>query len=386
LRLRNRIRTDLITVTNRESFTTPAGDGGPLSSGSFFHDYEVFEDVVETRFGLMKKAFHRRIHVGTLQLPTAVYYPWLNKTWSFRSLSTPLTPWIYRPNQVMDAMMPGFEPFSGDLGEFGDEAFMAFFNQVPQEVSIVNFLWELREVKGLVPKLTRNLLKLVASTNLAFEFGIKPMIKDLQALANIVSSVEKRLQWLRSTRGRRVRIGFSKNVDLQTSPSIFRESQYAHGGSSSYLAFRPTGHRADIRAGGYLVHRLEGLDDAWSSAKVLASALGFNNPVGIVWEAIPYSFLIDWFTRVGSLIAKLAVQPFEGSWDVSDVTWSITRRCDFECWQEFEVSPFYLRGSGYCESYYREPGLPVTSALLSSGSLTTRQQGLALSLIAQRLR
>lgn len=36
----------------------------------------------------------------------------------------------------------------------------------------------------------------------------------------------------------------------------------------------------------------------------LANQMGFVNPLSVAWEAVPYSFVVDWFTNVGQVIAS----------------------------------------------------------------------------------
>lgn len=39
-------------------------------------------------------------------------------------------------------------------------------------------------------------------------------------------------------------------------------------------------------------------------------SLGLEDPLSVVWEVIPYSFVIDWFLPIGSYLENLAVLPF----------------------------------------------------------------------------
>lgn len=49
-------------------------------------------------------------------------------------------------------------------------------------------------------------------------------------------------------------------------------------------------------------------------------SLGLEDPVGIAWELIPYSFVVDWFIPIGTYLDNLNIIPkLEGTFIVTDV-------------------------------------------------------------------
>lgn len=292
--------------------------------------------------------------------------------------------WPFLAESNLLALVP--YPSQGTLDEFFDGCFSTFHEQIPLNVSLLNFLWELREVQDLIPKLSRSITRSAAGGFLWFKFGIKPFLSDLKKLINIRDTVLDRLAWLQQSRGRSVRLGYS---------SKFEPSKYV---------YHPNINRSDgnvvraeleyssclLRAGGFLTHHLEGLDDTFSELKAISAALGLNNPAAVVWEAIPYSFVLDWFGRFQELIAKLALQPFAGDFNVHDITWSIKFDARYVIKQYFKSSagnpaqPLTL-GTIELKRYERNTGIPVPSSLITTTSLNSTQQLLALALIRQRL-
>lgn len=382
-RRRDRTRMSRRSVEGRYAVYS-YGPTPPMNSGHADYSWDMMSDVSESwqyRFD-MKPVKHVSLRVGELQLSTPVWYPPLPGYWSIVTHSG-RPPWIFDGEAVATAMFPA--PLSSALGGWSDEAFQAMYDQIPTEVSLPNFLFELREAKALVPKLEKSMSKTVSGGYLNYQFGWKPMIGDIKKLYNIVQTTSKRLEWLRATHGKKVKIGFMKDVSTSfTSSPDHLESQYGHGTYPwAACAFRPVHQKAVFRAGAFVHHQLKGLDEASAMTKGLLAATGFNKPAGIVWEAIPFSFLVDWIGRVGTLLNRLTVQPFEGSWQLSSLTWSLKRYVQFEVWQKFEHPPEYRLGGGFCESYVREPGFPVTAALISGGNLDTRQQLLLLALLEQ---
>jgi hypothetical protein len=164
------------------------------------------------------------------------------------------------------------------------------------------------------------------------------------------------------------------------------------GNSGQYVV---TTQSCVYRAGGFLTHHLDGLDDAYASWKAHGAALGLNNPAAIVWEAIPYSFVLDWFGRFQELIGKLALQPFSGDYEVKNVTWSLKWDVDYDIFQKSTRSNTnwlmeipYTKKIGHVKvvRYERNLGIPVPASLITNTELTQSQQLLALALIRQRFR
>lgn len=284
----------------------------------------------------------------------------------------------YSPRAEADILhtLFGF-PTAAQKTALADEAFDALAPQIPQEVSLPNFLYELRELADLIPKIEASLLKQVAGGYLTYSFGYKPLIGDLQKLANLADTVAARLQYLRDTWGRETRISFEGSWET-TAPSEI----YYPGGES--YRYRRHSIRTIYRAGGYLFHQLEDLDGKIGLLRGMAGALGFNNPLGVLWEAIPFSFVVDWFTRIGNAISRTAVQPFVGPWELRRVTHSYLISGKWSLSVEYPsgyTPQSYVSDEGTFTLYHREVGLPVPAGIINTEGLTSNQQTLAAALI-----
>jgi hypothetical protein len=269
--------------------------------------------------------------------------------------------------------------------ELGVAALNEFSTQVPTEVSIANFLFELREIKSLVPKITRSLSKTAAGGVLNFEFGWKPLLSDLRKLYYLTDSVNKRLRFLRSSHGKPVRLGYQRLVEDTNPLETYIPQQYR-------FIYKRTSHRGVFHAHAVLLHELEGLDDAIRVLGAFSAALGLNNPLQIVWNALPYSFVVDWFANIGGLLDRLAIQPFQGRWDVQNVNFSVKETITFESDAHFyPTTGFNARircGGGTASLYVRQRGLPVDALDLFDllHSLSTKQQGLLWALLIAGLK
>lgn len=138
----------------------------------------------------------------------------------------------------------------------------------------------------------RDLAGSLANTWLEWHFGWKPMIQDIANATRVITNADANAKHLRDLRIR-VRSGHSQGgFDFTT------------GYSGAYY---------------HITARHEGSVKGALSAKVnvsnpdvyLQNRLGLLNPAGIVWELIPFSFVVDWFANVDQILAA-NFNPFAG--------------------------------------------------------------------------
>lgn len=192
-------------------------------------------------------------------------------------------------------------------------------NPSREEVSIPNFLYEMkdlphmiRQMKNLGP-IIRNLrhrnhaaMSAVASQYLGYEFGWKPLISDISQLLQFQSQVDRRileLNRLYSGTGLKRRLNLfdgtetrSSNATVETSLGRFftvRKDIVTRKRSWGTIRWRPTavpkdiGHQALGKQARRLVHGIDhyGVDATQA------------------WNAIPFSWLADWFGNFGEWLA-----------------------------------------------------------------------------------
>lgn len=126
-----------------------------------------------------------------------------------------------------------------------------------------------------------------ASNNfLEYHFGWAPLVDDI---GNAVETLQRPLPQ------RKIRVSVRDNRLLDFPPKYPRPGTQNNTGSQNVI---------QMRAGARVIITNPDL--------YLANQLGFTNPAGILWEAIPFSFVVDWFLPVGSFLnamtATLGVQ------------------------------------------------------------------------------
>jgi hypothetical protein len=248
------------------------------------------------------------------------------------------------------------------------EAFNSFNTQFPEEISIANFGMEFTEIGSLVPRIQSNLLKTGANGWLSYEFGIKPLVGDLETLLNLSASVKARLEYLRSRYKKPTKLGYHAKDFWKPSSSVVNV-QY-----TSYMrhVFTLKSYSTEYRAGGRLFHTLEYLDETLGRVIAYLGALGLNNPLKVIWNRIPYSFVVDWVVDISSLLSYVGtLQDVSGNWKLSRLHSSVKTSAKIEVQQvnlpsslATPMSPITL-GTVDVVTYQRWLGLPVTSEFLA---------------------
>lgn len=278
-------------------------------------------------------------------------------------------------------------PSPSTLSTWSAEAFNAFHDQVPESFSLANFLYELKDLKGMIPKIEKSMTRTASSNFLAYNFGVAPFVGDVKKMMALTTAIDKRLKHLVETAGKEVRLSFSRALDGSHVPDLIGKQAHPSSQPGATLNFRKMAYSGKFQVTGKLFQKLEILSDPLGGMKAFAAATGFNNPAAIVWEAIPYSFVADWFFSIDKQIDRLAIQPFGGEYRVTDVGWSIKEQVKFSVSQAFYLSHGNTETVlGYLDvqRYQRYPGLPMSSALLTDGTLNPKQLVLGLALLEQR--
>jgi hypothetical protein len=165
----------------------------------------------------------------------------------------------------------------------------------------------------------------VGDEYLNVEFGIKPLISDIQATAKSIVTAEKRLAQLERDSGRLVRRRF-------VFPPLSEEfHSYATGSAAvpsgwtnPYLWNSTTGHRKETStwfetkrwfSGAFTYHVNIGdnqrsqLANAATQARLL---LGVKLDAEVLWNLTPWSWLADWFGNAGDIATNVSAFQKDG--------------------------------------------------------------------------
>lgn len=148
-----------------------------------------------------------------------------------------------------------------------------------------------------------------ASTLLGFQFGISPAIDEIINVLSAQSRVHKRIEYLNKSADEWVPIRVRRVLPCEVVDNGFSSPPYPGSYTVECKTIEKTTTcvisalgkvRADI-----------GDESVWD---YYLQTFGLDKIVGLAWEAIPFSFVLDWFTnfqeRINSLSTTVVDSPF----------------------------------------------------------------------------
>lgn len=274
-----------------------------------------------------------------------------------------------------------------EVGPFVKNAVENALTQVPLETLIVNFLMELpnpRNWKNLLPRMDRWSIDSPAEILLWWEFGTKPLVQDIKKLVVIFDTIRKRLEHLKRVNNRTVTIRSHDRNIVNWFATEVPDFGPVYGDISEIWQSRANmilRHRCDINMNFHVKYALEGLDEPLAFVQALAASLGLTNPIGVIWEGIPFSFVVDWFVSIADWIENnLSFEPFKGDIQVVGVDHTIKAESILgRCYPTTNAGDWRLGGTERVRAYYRRIGCPPNNCVFTG--LSPKQYALAAALL-----
>lgn len=166
--------------------------------------------------------------------------------------------------------------------------------------------------------------KSVADHYLNYEFGWLPFVSSIIDMYRTYHELDRLMNKLRQDNNKWVKVGGSISHDESTS-SIAEDTQlsghwpylssyfYPDGapqGSGSWIATRSTFNRAWFS--GRFKYWIDNTDSVLWTKKAQLAMFGLEAHPGVIYEVLPWSWLIDWFGNVGDNIANLQSTIYDG--------------------------------------------------------------------------
>jgi hypothetical protein len=208
--------------------------------------------------------------------------------------------------------------------------------------SLADLLMNTYRDRSMRPYLTKSFRDLVrggvsksiANKYLEYVYGWKPLVQDVYALAMLAKKQTARSLLLHGE-------GKSSRAEYCTSPQ-----------SDLYTVdLGPLAGSAKVNCSVWAQ-----VDPNWSGARAL-NQLGLINPLSLVWELTPWSFVVDWLLPIGSVLQAMSAPAglifIDGSISVrTSVRGPYKTLAQFEWYNIDLATP--ATGSLEIEGYYRE--------------------------------
>lgn len=165
--------------------------------------------------------------------------------------------------------------------------------------------------------------QIVADTYLEWSFGLSPLISDTKSVAEAIARLHLETEGIRNLRTRIMSRGESKSATNQS--AIYRV-QYGDPHYNVHV-YKETVCRVQYVCGLEVSPdlRLLGSNDR------LLQLLGFDhaNWIPAIWEAVPWSWLIDYFTNVQEILQACATNTSGVKWISKTVSYKTVRKTSF---------------------------------------------------------
>jgi hypothetical protein len=304
------------------------------------------------------------------------YYPSDDGTYHADNL------WYSAPTDMLQSL----QPLAVSAPELVQEAIDTMKPSMSSGLSLTNFILELGDIKQMFrlwnPRRRysrlRNVIRGIAGANLNYQFGWKLFIQDCKRIYSNLTAFDKAFHDFKSRIGKVQRRRFRKKFDTET------DRVYATT-SSSVDKWTDVSWDAEFVATMRYTYSVPLIDSKYAEYRALMDALGLRLSPSVIWEAIPYSFVVDWFINVGDFLSQFDTDYLESEMTILDFCYSITRHQaqEFVLHWKFNDDQRLSMGTVQEVDYVRRRCMPSDSifGLHSSDRFGTRQVGLAASLL-----
>jgi hypothetical protein len=331
-----------------------------------------------------------------------------------------LSAWFDRDSNTEDWVLP-----PSGLDGLITKSLTRLLPQVRTRVQLLNTLFELKDIvylkstiarlrtlghriasKGPVGTL-REVAKSAADVFLSYKFGIEPLIRDIEsihkALVDSLGRMRRLMQFdgvpqvTRYRRDLRENEGYSigqSTVNAVYTADITPRSYWVESDPTDILVhvddgnivvttyFEITNVKEQFSAQLRFIARWSETQHRYVEQLGLIDALGLSWNPKHIWDAIPFSFVIDWVVKVGDFLDQFGKGALDPVLDVIDYSWSINKERSVQLSAKFGdkvVTYPLLRES----AYRRQPSTANMNALITS-SLSSNEVRLASALVIVR--
>lgn len=251
-----------------------------------------------------------------------------------------------------------FVPRPTDFARLYERSLKTMLPIVKDELSVVNSVLELKDFKSLPATLTkayrflskipskrrreketlRQALGGASDGYLQLKFNILPLLSDISGVHAALSRTQRRINDLVSRSGRIRTSHFTTsfteyNDTTEEADGMFPWRLGSPGGHPAtptmdiyvvpkrYVAYQPTIFHAQMRYNyNYTAYQVQNAE-----LLGLLDAFGVNLNPSIIWNAIPWSFAVDWLVGIGRWLDQFKKTNLEPKINILGYLWSVKR-------------------------------------------------------------
>lgn len=182
------------------------------------------------------------------------------------------------------------------------------FKPAGPDVSLSVFFAELTSIKDLIFK-RLNSFRNLGNNYLAVEFGWKPTLRDIRDWYESLRALDARVAQLQRDNGRWIRRGGTVKKDVDSGDigiTPYGQISPDDPNSRNHWATRKWRSEERVWFSGAFRYYIPGLNSQkWGKLRAIQELWDLKLTPEQVYQLIPFSWLVDWFSNLGSVVSNL---------------------------------------------------------------------------------
>jgi hypothetical protein len=360
-----------------------AGDG-LTSMGSFLYPSAAFGTWQEPTFGMPK--LYIDDYTGRRVVEPVNLEELIDR--SLRSMLPGIKPRLSILNSIYELKdIPELLGTHDRIKSLIDKLGYTVFSKLPLSYKVTSLMDAIRKSLSLGKN------NAPSDAFLAYKFGLGPMLQDMLNLQRALDGVRAELRALRENANKKLishfRAALSDSVDDTDVTTNWSPSSQPWFGGGFAGRRRVTHSLKQFNASMEYSFTLPSyISDAEFEVLALADATGITFNPGIIWRAIPWSFVVDWVAGVGQWLDRFQTRNIEPVCLITKYCWSTHVKRTTECFITSGLSsgtPPMVRTSWIEEdAYTRHPANPDFFRVIRLSGLDTTKFLLGAALALSR--
>lgn len=253
-----------------------------------------------------------------------------------------------------------------NLDQLQQRALSHMLPKIKEELSAINSVYELKDFKslpGLAKKVARSgylartmlsyihnwnsgkvsrstlrdIARLASENFLQWKFAIAPLLSDISGIRAALSTYKRNINSLVSkTGGRQTRHFTFRWREFEDSSEVseagFPQPWIGLNGCVLYNTERKVYHESSVfHAQVQYNYNYTAYQQQNAEILALLDSLGVNFSPRILWDALPWSFVLDWVLKVGDSLEQFRIRNMEPQINIHQYLWSIKRERRIIC-------------------------------------------------------